>query len=339
LVVAAAATFVLLSMLAALATVYVRARYERRAAERAVIEERWAPLLLDVLDGELPPGTLAKQLGPGDLPYFTDFVGRFVRRLAGPEQERLIALAEPLLPELRRGLRVRSPERRAVAVDTLGLLAPSAGSEDLLAALDDPSPLVAMVAARALTRSGRVDHVDRLLSRLPRFQDWRPSYLSAMLTALGPAAVPALLRTFGDRGTPARVRVVAADALSRLNAAVAGDTAARVVAEGGDADLVAAALRLLARVGHDAHLPVVRTALRAEAEGVRLAAARALAALGDDREIPLLVSALDDPSRWVAEQAARGLLVLDGRPHLLALAAARSPRTSIALEVLGDEGK
>jgi HEAT repeat protein len=327
---------VLLSVVAALATVALRARYERKAAERAVIEERWTPLLLDILSGELSPGTLAAELGPGELPYFTDFVGRFVRRLAGPEQERLIALAEPLLPELRRALRVRSPERRAVAVDTLGLLAPSAGSEELLAALDDPSPLVAMVAARALTRSGRVDHVDRLLSRLPRFQDWRPSYLSAMLTALGPAAVPALLRTFGDGTTPVRVRVVTADALSRLNAAVAADAAAALLAGPVDPELGAAALRLLGRVGHGVHLPVVREALRSEAEAMRLAAARALASLGDDREIPLLVRALDDPSRWVAEQAARGLLVLNGRPHLEALAAGRSARTSIAIEVLGD---
>jgi HEAT repeat protein len=330
---------VLLSAIAALATVYVRARYDRIAARRAVIEARWTPLLLDVLDGELPPGSLAMELGPGDIPYFTDFVGRFVRRLAGPEQERLVALAHPLLPELRRSLRVRSPELRAVAVDTLGLLAPSAGSEELVAALDDPSPLVAMVAARALTRAGRVDHVDRLLSRLARFQDWRPSYLAAMLTALGPSAVPALLKAFRDEATPVRVRTVAAEALNRLNAAVAADPAAVVLATPVDPELGAAALRLLGRVGHEVHLPVVRTALRSEAEAMRLAAARALAALGDDREIPLLVAALDDPSRWVAEQAARGLLVLDGRPHLVALAASRTLRTSIALEVLGDEVK
>ena len=326
----------LLSVIAALTTVYIRARYERIAAHRAVVEERWAPLLLDVLDGDLSPDTLAMELAPGDLPYFTDFVGRFVRRLAGPEQERLVALAHPLLPELRRALRVRSPERRAVAVDTLGLLAPSAGSEDLLAALDDPSPLVAMVAARALTRSGRVDHVDRLLSRLARFQDWRPSYLAAMLTALGPSAVPALLHAFADGETPVRVRIVAAEALSRLNAAVAADTAAAILGTPGDPELGAAALRLLARVGHDVHLPVIRTALSSEAKSMRLAAAKALASLGDDREIPLLVRALDDPSRWVAEQAARGLLVLNGRPHLEKLAASRSLRTSIAIEVLGD---
>jgi HEAT repeat protein len=330
---------VLLSVIAALATVVVRARYERHAARRAVIEQRWAPLLLDVLDGELSPGTLTMELGPGDLPYFTDFVGRFVRRLAGPEQERLVALAHPLLPELRRALKVRSAERRAVAVDTLGLLAPSAGSEELLAALDDPSPLVAMVAARALTRSGRVDHVDRLLSRLARFQDWRPSYLAAMLTALGPTAVPALLHAFSDETTPVRVRIVTAEALSRLNAAVAADAAAAILAAPADPELGAAALRLLGRVGHDVHLPVVRAALRSEAEGMRLAAARALASLGDDREIPLLVRALDDPSRWVAEQAARGLLVLNGRPHLEALARGRSARTSIAIEVLGDQLK
>jgi HEAT repeat protein len=179
--------------------------------------------------------------------------------------------------------------------------------------------------------------VERLISRLDRFQDWRPGFLAAMVSALGPSAIPALHRALADRGMPFRVRVVAADALSRLNAAVAADTAAAALAERGDPELSAAALRLLAKVGHGAHLPAVRAALDAEQEGVRLAAARALAALGDDRDVPRLVAALDDPSRWVAEQAARGLLVLNGRPHLEALAAARSPRASIAIEVLGGD--
>jgi HEAT repeat protein len=321
---------------AALCTLLLRIETAQVAERRARIEAQWAPLILDVLNGEIPPTAVTPWVQPRDLPYFIEFLGRFVRRLTGPEQGRLIYLAEPLLPYLRRSLASRSPERRAHAVDTLGLLCPSTGSPELRAALDDPSPFVAMVAARALTRAGQAEHVDALIARLHRFQEWRPSYLAAMLTALGPAAVPALLASFADGTTPARVRIVAADALGRLNAAVAADTAARVAAEPGEPELGAAALRLLGRVGHAPHLPVVRASLTAPAEGIRLAAARALALLGGPGDLPLLLRALDDPSRWVAEQAARGLLALEGRGQLTAIAAGTAPVALIAREVLAD---
>ncbi len=150
----------------------------------------------------------------------------------------------PLLPSLRRTLHARSAESRATTVDTLGVLSPTEDAAEICAALDDPSPLVVMVAARALTRSEGGIHAEALMGHLHRFQEWRPSFLAAMLSAAGPGMAPALL---GREKDP---------------------------------ELRAAVLRLIARVGAADQLAVVRTELDAPEEAVRLAAVRARACRG-----------------------------------------------------------
>lgn len=309
----------------------------RVAARWARIESTWEPALLEVLSGDLAPDGLVRRLAPGEVPFFAEFLGRFIRRLTGPERQRLLALASPLLPDIRRGLRSRSAEVRARTVNLLGVLSLPADTADIRAALGDPSPLVAMVAERALARSGGTAHAEAMVAYLHRFPEWRPSYLAAMLAAAGPAIVPVLLERLRDRGAPLRVRAVAADALVRLNAPEGGALAAGLLGGEADPELRAALLRLIAHVGQAEQLPAVRAELAAPEEGVRIAAVRALAALGGAEDIPRLAHAVEDPSRWVAEQAARGLAAGAGRETLRALRRTTASARAIADEVLQDE--
>lgn len=303
------------------------------ALERwARVETAWGPALLEVLDGDRTPEGLTAQLTPAEIPYFADFLGRFIRRLTGPERQRLLQVAIPLLPAIRPLLKARSPEVRARTVDTLGVLGLGEDSAAIRAALDDPSPLVAMVAVRALTRAGGAAHADALMAHLHRFQEWRPAFLAATLAAAGPEMAPALLATLRDRAAPLRVRRVAAEALTRLNVAEGGVLASVLLGREKDPELRAALLRLIARVGGSDQLPAVRAELDASEEPVRLAAVRALTALGGHDDLPRLVHAVQDPSHWVAELAARGLAAGEGRGELQ-----RLRRTSEAVRVLVDE--
>lgn len=322
----------------AVTAVVLRVRNAKAAARWAGVEVRWERYILDVLDGEAPSIDLIRSVDPSEAPFLAAYLARFVRRVTGPERQRLIELARPLLPSIRAGARSRSPETRASAVDTLGLLTAPEDSETLVAALDDPSPLVAMVAARAIAREGTGRHGAAMVAHLHRFQEWRPSYLAAMLAAFGPAIAPELRAAVADRTRPLRVRTVACDALARLNDADSAPMASAMLEHETDPELLAAALRLLARVGHPAHLPAVRALCHSPDEPVRLAAVRALAALGDARDVDLLVESLRDPSRWVAEHAARGLAAGAGRITLASYALDDGPGSLIAKEALQEPG-
>lgn len=333
-VIASALALVGVSLLFAAAAVVLRVRNAAVAARWQRVEERWEGRILEALSGDSDGADIIAGLRPGEAPYLTEFLARFVRRVTGPERARLRELARPLLPAAAAGLRARSAETRAIAVETLGLLSRPEDTDVLAAALDDPSPLVAMVAARAIAREGTARHAAAMVAHLHRFQEWRPSYLAAMLAAFGPPIAPSLRAALANPARLPRVRTVACDALARLNDAAAAATAAAILAREEDPELVSAALRLLARVGHAEHLPAIRARIHDPSEAVRLAAVRALGALGGPQDVPLLAGSLTDSSRWVAEHAARGLAAGPGRITLASFAAAGGPEALIASEVL-----
>ncbi|HET9985856.1 MAG TPA: HEAT repeat domain-containing protein [Longimicrobiales bacterium] len=335
-VIDAASALTIAALVAAAGAVGLRIRNALVARRWERMEQRWAERLLDVLSGDGPPPDLGREIAPAERPYFIEFLGRFVRRVAGPERERLLAVARPLLPGIRPRLRAWSAARRAVAVDTFGLLAPPGPGDELVAALDDHSPFVAMVAARALARRPTPDHARAMVAHLQRFDRWRPSYLAAILAAFGPEIAPALRSRLGDRTLSPGIRAAAADALSRLNDPQAADAAAATLPGEPDPEVRAALVRVLGQVGRPEHLPLVRQAAEAPEAAVRLAAIRTLGAIGGPADVERLAAALHDPSRWVAEHAARGL-ARAGRGELLApVAAGEGTAALIAREVLAE---
>lgn len=320
-------------------TFYLRIRSRNRERLWKRLEERWTgPLLEALADPDRIPA-LQETVEDRYALFFVSFCLRYFRRVRGEEREILKRAASPWIA--RAAARASSPrvEIRARAVQTLGALGLPRYGDRLVEALDDASPLVAMVAARALAREGDERYVEPLVRRLKRFRSWRDSALASMLAGIGVAAMPRLRQTLADENEDPWVRTVAAAALAQLADLEAGDVAARVVEHGAGRGLLAAALDLLAEVGRPEHRAPVRIRCASPDFVVRSRALRALGRLGNEEEdAPRLRAALDDPSPWVALDAARGLREVGGIPALREIAASGHPRAAAARQVLGEEG-
>lgn len=320
--------------------VVVRARNTRRARHRSNLEDRWEPAVMELLDGARTPASVQSLVRERDALLFVEYVSRFARRVRGMERDLLAELVTPWLPRLAQRLTHRDEATRARAVQTISLLALGGYAGALVRALDDRSPLVAMAAARALARRERTEFAPQVLRRLPRFTRWRPGFVSAMLTEMGPGAVPDLLAAFADPAQPAEVRAIVADALNALHVLEAADIAAGLLGPERNRDLVAAALRLLRDLGggRPEHVAAVRALLTSPDEMVRTAAIAAFGALASPAELEQLIPALQDPSRWAALEAARALRSLRNGAELRALAhrGADHPHADLAAEVLAE---
>jgi len=319
-------------------TLVVRVRTTRRARHWSMLEDRWEPAVLEALDGARTPASVRSLVRERDALLFVEYVSRFARRVRGMERDRLAEMVAPWLPRLAQRLTHRDEATRARAVQTISLLADGGFAGRLVRALDDRSQLVAMAAARALARPERAEFAPQLLRRLPRFAQWRPSFVSAMLTEMGPDAVPELLAAFADPEQLAEVRAILADALNALNVLEAADIAAGLLGPQRNRDLVAAALRLLRNLGggrHE-HVAAVRALLTSQDDMVRSGAIAAFGALASRAELELLVPALEDPSHSAALEAARALRSLRNGAELRALAERDHPHAIIAAEVLAE---
>ncbi len=314
--------------------VALRIRNERRLALRKRLDAQWKPLLLEVMSGERSPSDLYLRVPHRHRFYFTSFLYRFARRVRGQELATLRAAARPFLPEIHRSVKDGTPETRARRLQILGLLGFDAYADDVAAALDDPSPLVAMVAFRLLARPEHPDFLPLLLEKLSRFETFSHNLLASLLAGVGFEAAPLLRDVLRDAGRPAWVRAVAARALGLRNDVPSADVAATVLAEAHDPALLIAALDLLGRGGSERHRAAVRTHLRAPNAEVRLHAVRALGKIGGGEARELLEHALHDASPWVALAAAESLKQIGATELLRTMAASEHPRTDLFRQVL-----
>lgn len=331
-----------IAVLFAILVVLLRMQHVRAGRRRVELTDRLEATLLDVLGGAVPVEALHALVRPGDDLQLIALLMRFARRVRGEEARLLSRIAGPALPRLARELRRRSPELRALAVEGLAAFGMPAYASSVLAALDDPSPYVAMTAAQALAKRDHAAHVDAVVRRLARFSNWSPSFVSAMVARIGEQAAPAVRRTLADPHEPARVRATAADVLGRLNDPAGADLAAAVLDDtaldpaASSTTFQASALRLIAQAGHLKHRPSVRSLLDAPSAIARAEAVRALSFVGDADDHGALVQALDDDSSWVAYEGAFGL-ARAGRADLLARAAAGDgPVAVLAQQALAD---
>lgn len=337
LVAIACLALLLVTFIFAMATLWLRYRNVRKERRWERLEKAWQPRVLEVLDGQAPPEHLWTTVEPADQLYFIDYLVRFAQRLRGEERKLLSRLADPYLdvvaPKVGRG----DAERRARAVQTLSILDLDRYATVVIGALDDPSPLVAMVAARALAGEERPAFAPHILGRLHRFEGWDTGFLASMLASMGPDVAPLIVDVLGDDTRPPRVRSIAADALKRLNHLPAADTAAGVLASASDVELLTATLRLIARVGRPENVAAVRGLIDHPQMPVRAAAATALGQLGSQQDLGLLLLALDDSSIWVSMHAARALRAAGAEAMLRSTALSKHPRADVAREAL-EEG-
>ncbi|HSW30275.1 MAG TPA: HEAT repeat domain-containing protein [Longimicrobiales bacterium] len=332
------AALLALSFLFAGYTVWLRVRHELRERRWRQLTARWeAPLLDALLDPAAAPAVHAA-VDRGERLRFVRFVLEYSRRVKGEERAFLRKLVLPYLDPIAE--RAGSPrvEVRTRAIQTLGTLGLPRYAGEVLAALDDPSPLVAMVAARSLCREEYPEYAPAVLRRLGRFDAWSRSFMASMLASVGPEASRALRDTLGDEAQAPLARAVAADALRMLKDFGSGDLAARIVEAEDDAELLAAALRLLTTVGRPEHAELIRVRCASPDFAVRASAVSALGTLGLEDDHGRLLGAMSDASPWVAIQAARGLVSAGARALLEDLGDSDHPRATLARQILLEEG-
>lgn len=332
-----AACILTLCALAALLAIYaviLRAVRERRARRRIRLEQEWGPILIGVLSGARPPFDVWEKVRPSDRVLFIDLLLRFAAGRIGEDRRLLVETAGGFLSHIAGRLRKVDPERYARSIHTLGLLDPDRFAPQIVEALGDPSPLVTLVAARALLRTGRLDHIEAVLEQAESFMQWSPGFLAAMLASAGPAAVPPLRRILSDPAVPAWLRAASADALRETGDLDSADIAAEVLLTARDRELVTAALRLLGRAGRGAHAAVLRALCDSPDFAIRAHAVTALASPGFGGEPGEFRRHLDDPSSWVAIHAAWALKIRGGERILREIASSSHPRACVALQAL-----
>jgi HEAT repeat protein len=320
-------------------TIYLRIRTDRRERRWRVLTAKWEePILLAVEDPDQVQ-VLHDLVAPSERLHFVRFILEYSRRVRGEERQILRELAAPYLAPIADRLDSPFSEIRTRAVQTLGTLGLPRYAPRLIDALDDPSPLVAMVAAWSLCLEQNPEYAPAVLRHVERFQFWSRTFVASLLASLGPGAAPVLRTTLRDGRTPPWVRAATAEALRTLDDFDAGDAAAEVVAREHDPELVAAAMRLLTRVGRPEHAEIIRARCASPDYSLRASAIAALGVLGSGDDHPRLLGAMSDPSPWVAIQAARGLVAAGGTALLEDLRDSDHPRSLLAAQVLEEEAR
>ena len=315
-------------------TIVLRIRNERRDRLWRDLTERWeAPVLDAIMDPEAVP-SVWPQVPDRYRLHFVQFVLEYTRRVRGEERRTLARLAEPYLDGIAERVDDRRAEIRTRAVQTLGTLGLPKYADQVIAGLDDPSPLVSMVAARSLARRDHPEFAPVVMKHLARFDGWNPRFLASMLAAMGPEASQTFRQSLADPATPAWLRAVEAEALRMQLDPASGDIAVEALGNATNRELVASLLRLIAAVGRPEHVSLIRGICTDEDPVIRAHALHALGELGTDADLPLLLDAMSDPSPWVALHAARGVREAGGSKVLVELARSDGVPARLAGQVL-----
>lgn len=319
--------------------VTLRLRHRARERRRARYVEKWKDRLLLALADDDEATALQRSLLEREHLPFVGFAVQYARRMRGEGRERLGRLVRPFLGRVAE--RAESPrvEIRARAIQTLGMLGLPDHAQRVMAALDDPSDLVAMVAARALARQESPEYARAVLARLHRFNGWNQRFLASMLASMGPEVGAALRAGLADARRDPRSRAVLADALQIQDDLAAGDVAAHTLTTTTDRELLIASLRLLQDVGRPEHAGAVRAHARSQDPVIRAQALRALGAVGDASDIPQLVESMQDTSPWAALGAAEGVLAAGGADVLAEIASSGDRVGVLARQVLAGDSR
>jgi hypothetical protein len=337
LVVVVAALFVV-TLVFSFYAIGLRVRHQRRDRVRAEFSERWSAGLLTAIGDPSAANDLMSLVAPEERLDFVGFAVQYARRVRADGRMVLRALVRPYMDLVVARSASPSVEVRARAIQTLGTLGLPEHGARVAAALDDPSPLVAMVAARALALEESPAYAQAVLARLPRFQGWNRRFLASMLAAMGPKVSETLRAGLADPGRDTLSRAVLAEALQIQGDLLAGDVAAEILEGSLDRELLASALRLLREVGRPEHRDAVRALCGAPDEVVRAQALRTLGAVGDQEDVPQLLEAMRDESPWAALNAARGARAAGGAAALGEIAASDDVRAVLAKQVLTEDG-
>ena len=317
----------------AVVVVLLRIRNVRRAARLDVRRRRWYPRIIELISDDSNTQELSELVVPKEQSDVVEISWDVARRLRGSDRSRVQRFAAPLLDVTTPDLKARRPETRARALQIVSSLGGSVYETAIVGFLDDPSPLVSVVAARALCQPIRAEWIREVLDRLIRYEAWSPALTASMLATVGTGAAPDLREYLGDRRRPAFARAAVARSLTLLKDFESADVAAAQLTSG-DSELVTACLHLLAAVGSEAQADAVRPLIDDDRFFVRAAAMTVLGKLGTPEDAQTIVAAIEPDSPWIAIRASHALADLHASNELAALVEAGGLPANAAIETL-----
>jgi len=313
--------------------VLLRINNARRAERLEARKVVWYPRIIGLISDGSVPESLAALVEPQERSDVVEIAWEIARRLRGTDRSRVQEFAAPLLQTLIPDLKARRPETRARALQIVTSLGGSEYEDTTVRFLDDPSPLVSLVAARALSQPRHAPQIGQVLDRLDRYQRWSQALTSSMLAEVGMEAAPAMRAHLDDDGRPTHARAAVARSLELLRDIEAASVAADQL-EDADAELIAACLRLLFVVGTEAQAGAVRPLIDDDRFFVRSAAMIALGRLGSRDDATLIMGAIDPDSPWVAIRATQALAELHATAELATLVTNGGLPADAAIETL-----
>jgi HEAT repeat protein len=333
--------YILTLLFFALGLVALTVRLHKSNTEKASrwksLEAKWDPITSSIVAGFMPPQALLEKVNENEKLFFVDYLMRFVPKLAGETRKMLCDMAIPYLDQLAERMENGDEEQRSRAVLTLSTMGFERYQDLIVKAIYDPSPLVAMLAARSLSDTGASQYLGLILAKIDIFRTWSAAYLTSMLESLSRNAPLELLNSLKQGGYPDWVQAIIIRALAQLNCLEAVPAAAQLLRDDVDQEVQSAAFLLLAKLGQTEYKPLIRGKCQHENFVIRLNAIKALAQLGDSSDASLLEELLKDPSHWVALQAAEALKATGSLDVLNRFADTDHPHAELALQVLYDQ--
>ena len=323
-----------LVILLAATTLFIRFRNISRSSKYLIQENKWEPLILKYMFGEITADEIHNAVDPEEELRFINIIIRHLQELRGSEADQLIGLTDPYLHKIVKQLSDKSPARRARALKTLSTLAIKRYPLEMLRGLNDPSPLVAMVVARSMAQHGQTEYLKDIMDQINRFANWNRGYLVTMIASFGSSASQTLADILINQSCSNFARGIAADALAELNYIHITPLLPQILGTTPDAELLAALLRLASKIGNPSIMDSIRPFLSHPDYFVRGPAYRAVGFLGDKTDRPLLELAVRDDSPWVARYAAIALIKIGGRGRLEAMIEQGHKRSALLQEIL-----
>lgn len=318
-------------------TLLLRFKNSWKASRWNKLEDRWEPVMLDILSGEAKPEMIWRLVGRREYRYFLQYLVRYHKRITGREQTKIASLARPYLPQIMSDLSDKHPERRAGVIRMISRFGMPEFANVIVDAMDDPSPLVTMVAIRALAKPEHPEYFRIIVNKLPAFLHWSRNYLSSLLVQCGSDIIPVVRKSFANSDFPPEIRAVFGQALMEFKDPHSASIAAYILETETDREVLSAALRLLSEVGRAEDIPKVKRLVYWSDPVVRTQAVKALRSLAGPEDAQYFRELFDDPSKWVAIQAATGLANLGARHILRALAQSAHKRADLARQALAGD--
>jgi HEAT repeat protein len=203
---------------------------------------------------------------------------------------------------------------RCEAAELIGVSGHRPGGPALVRLLEDRSPEVRRVAARALGRLGDPAGAVPVFNAALGDRALASRDVAAALVLLDAEATPTLVGIVAEAREPA-IRSIGAEVLGLRGTMEATGLLVGMIGNDPSMEVRIRSARALGRIGSDAAVDPLTAVLSSDVPELRAVAARALGQVGSSRAVPALVDCLGDPTHRVAVNAAESLTGLGDAGH------------------------